>query len=132
MKKISVFLVIVFLLSGCSTHTYEDGYKDGYSDAKFELEAEYELYLDERYLDGYSHGFDRVANSKSDAESYACDRSVYHPEEALMIIDAYESEEPYWRNGDPITQQDYSDAARSLYYFYEYYFNGEFSYFQDP
>lgn len=132
MRRLFFALVMVLLLCGCSTHTYEDGYQDGFNDASFELETEYEWYLSESYREGYTDGYDRIKESRSAAEYYACDRAVYHPEEALMIIDAYENNEPFWNNGNPPSYQEYMDAARSLYYFYEYYFNGEFNEFEDP
>lgn len=136
MKKCLLFLIVAVIASlvlpACSTQTYEDGYREGYQDARFEIESEYDLYVAERYLEGYSDGYSRIKDSFSDAEYYACDHSVYHPEEAMWIIDTYESCEPYWRNGAPITEQEYMDAVKSLYYFYEYYFNGEFSHYQDP
>lgn len=132
-KRIVLYCIIISLfLIGCSSRTYEDGYNDGFNDARFELETEYEWYWDEGYCEGYSDGFDRIADSRSDAEYYACDRAVFHPEEALMIIDAYENNEPFWGDEKPPSQQDYMDAARSLYYFYEYYFNGEFVNYRDP
>lgn len=126
-----IFLVSV-LLSGCKNNSYNSGFKEGYAAAKAEIGDQIDHQLEEIYLEGYSDGFAGIASSRTDAEYYAMDRSEFSPEEAMMIIDAYESNSPFWRNGDPPSYQDYANAARTLYHFYEYYFNGEFRHYQDP
>ena len=127
-----VILFCTFLMSGCSDSSYDEGYSDGYEAARSEMEDEIAWYIQEQYNEGYYDGYDRIKDSRSDAESYACVRSGFSPEEALMVIDAYENGEPFWNNGDPPSEEEYQDAARTLYFFYKYYFDGEFSIYEDP
>lgn len=60
------------------------------------------------------------------------DRSEFSPEEAMMVIDSYENGTPFWNDGEPASEEDYQNAARTLYYFYQYYYNGEFSHYESP
>lgn len=137
MSKRKAFIAVLFLLAVCvaicadffcrNTHprneppVYDSGYNDGLSIGR-------EIGYDEGYADGYN----TISLSRSDAENYACENSPYHPEDAVRIIDAFESNEPFWNDGKIPSQQDYIDAVHSLYYFYEYYFNGEFCNYCTP
>lgn len=58
MKKFCLILVIVFLLCGCSTGTYEDGYEEGYRSGYSTAEAELEYQIDEEWYDGYEFGYE--------------------------------------------------------------------------
>lgn len=126
---------MLIFLSGCSSSYgkgYTAGYSDGYNDARVEFNYDIESIIEEQYYTGYKDGYDRIAESRNAAEYYAMERSVFSPEEAMMIIDSYENGTPFWENGQSASEEDYQNAARTLYYFYEYYFDGEFSYYEFP
>lgn len=97
---------------------------------------EYELTVDEKievarkagYKEGFEDGFDEgsvygwedrmgeVAEYFVDgATEYAISNSGMHPEEALYILD------------EGGTAEELSDAIGSLYYFYLYFYNSEYS-----
>ena len=127
LSMLAVFCAILADFSGKHSQpmeenrTYDSSYEAGLSIGK-----------DIGYEEGHSDGYATIRFSRSDAEHYACSNSLYHPEEAMMIIDAFENNEPFWSNGEAPSQQDYMDAVRSLYYFYEYFYNGDFSNYRDP
>lgn len=126
---IALCLVLAFCLPSCERKNttndeyygdYHDGYVDGYDDAVSENDI-YEAYR-EGYNDAYSRFEDGVL---SDAIDYVKKYSEWHPEEALCIIDAYESGELAF--GQMIvSEEDYKEAIKSLYHYYEYYYNSCF------
>lgn len=123
MKKataiIAVWIILCFL-SACSMETYDDGYEDGYSDGYSDAE-------DEEFFDGYDIGYDDGKRDGSwleeDAIDYVREHSDWHPEEAVEVIEAYQNNEPFWRDGSPPSYEEYLDAIDSLIYFYDYFYS---------
>lgn len=136
MRKYCALVILLFFLSGCSSSSYEKGYeagyREGFSDAEVMFDYDMDSIIDEQYYAGYMRGYNRIDDSFSDAEIYALDRSEFSPEEAMMVIDSYENGTPFWNDEDPASEEDYQNAVRTLYYFYQYYFNGEFSHYENP
>ena len=104
---------------------YDEGYEEGSSSG-------YYTGYDEGYSEGYSKGYDEGYNEgysevmahfeniiEYDAIHYAREYSIFHPEEALCIIDDYE-------NGEPVTEEDYNEAIESLYRYCEYLYYKEY------
>ena len=127
---VSIILTIMtfcFVLTSCSSKQKESNdalYQDGY-------DAGYDIGFDEGYNYGRVDGafFDRDDNMaeiaydlEDEAVHYVVDQGGWHPEEAWMIIDAYQNNEPFYKNGSPPSEQDYLAAIDSLIYFYEYFY----------
>ena len=123
MKRLKSFFVIalcVFLTACYEGDGYESGYDDGCSAARDEL-SEYGY---EMYKRGYDEAYRDIVEEIIDYEAvhYARNFSNWHPEEAMGIIDCYESGDRYY--GDiPITEEDYRDAIKSLYHYYAYFYS---------
>ena len=96
--------------------TYDTGYEEGKS-------IGYDIGYDDGYNMGYEEGKNLISESEDDATKYAKRFSEWHPEEAMMIIDAYENNEPFLGDSPP-SENDYRNAIQSLYHFYEYYYCG--------
>ena len=133
MKKLHKIMLALTLcimcLSSCQkkdTHKeeyygdYHDGYVDGYNDAISENDV-YKAYC-EGYNDAYGR-FEYVV--LPDAIDYVQKYSKWHPEEALDIIDAYESGELAF-GSMKVSEDDYKEAIKSLYLYYEYYYNSNY------
>ena len=124
MKKWVAILSVLALIvcSSCSgkIHSYEDGYDDGFRDGR--SEGEYYGYED-GYEDGYEIGNENYREHgwwfEEQAVARAREYSSFHPVEAMEVIDAYENNKPIY--GSIPTEDDYNDAIKSLYYFYEYF-----------
>ena len=128
MKKFFLLVaLIVFVafstLSCASPSGYEEGYDDGYSAAKEKFsEHGYEM---------YQKGYDEATGDFVDgiiewrAIRYAKENGGWHPEEAMCIIDAYESGSMFYGK-TPITEKDYKDAIKTLYYYYEYFYGNHY------
>ena len=127
---VSIILTIMtfcFVLTSCSSKqaasnsvSYQDGYDKGY-DSGFD-----EGYNYGREDDAFFNRDDNMAEIAYDLEyeavHYAVEQGGWHPEEACMIIEAYQNNEPFYKNGSPPSEQDYLDAIDSLIYFYEYFY----------
>lgn len=121
--------ILFFCLSSCSGEDafddedngdYYDGYVDGYNDAV----SENDVY--EAYRDGYNDAYYRFEDGVlSDAIDYVQKYSKWHPEEALYIIDAYESGELAFGKME-LSEDDYKEAINSLYLYYEYFYNSNY------
>lgn len=91
---------------------YEEGHWDGY---------------DSGYDEGYSYGYEDGLNEVEwKAISYAKENGGWHPEEAWMIIEAYQNNEPFYSDGSMPSEQDYLDAINSLIYFYDYFYSARY------
>jgi hypothetical protein len=102
MKKLVSIVACVVLIFGLSS--CEENKKSALSRSEL-----YEAGFKEAYGEFY-HAIDY------EAVHYAKDNGGWHPEEAMCIIDAYE-------NGEGYTEEEYREAVRSLYCFYEYFYN---------
>lgn len=126
MRKFFPFLLVIFImfLSSCqlSNDYYESGYFDGYDDGFADALSSIDPLdivddIDSQYL------FFRTAPELEDNAIYhAREYSDWSPEEAMCVIEAYESGEKYY-GSYPITEDDYRNAIRSLYYFYDYFYS---------
>jgi hypothetical protein len=138
MKKLTALfaiLIVLCFLSSCAYETYEDGYADGYSDGYFDAETEMQYQLEEEFLDGYDWGYEEgyweAEKEYSDygwllefdAMHYAREQTGWQPEEAWMIIEAYQNNESYYVDGSSPSEEDYLDAIDTLIYFYDYFFS---------
>ena len=113
---ITLCVVLIFCLSSCRTQkTNEDGYGDGNT-------SYHSRHSGEMYQEGYNEAYrDFVYDIiQYEAVRYAVEHGGWHPEEAMAIIDAYENGQSYYGT---ITEKDYKDAVRSLYCYYEYFYN---------
>ena len=125
MKKLlaALLLLSLFFVSSCSNnvHTYKDGYDDGYEDGLHN--GRYAGYED-GYEDGYEAGSENYKEHgwwfEEQAVDHAREYSEWHPEEAMEVIDAYENGKPVY--GSVPTLDEYRDAVKSLYYFYDYFY----------
>ena len=125
---IALCIALIFCLPSCRVSKsngddYMKGYDDGYLDG-ISMNSEEEFM---KYMCGYEEAYDDfvegVINNK--AISYAREESAWHPEEALCIIDWYEKGYSYCGNY-PITENDYKEAVKSLYRYYEYFYNARY------
>lgn len=131
MKK-RLFLILlcstlIFGLSSCDKQEssyngeYDDGYQEGHWDG---FDDGYDEGLWEGYKEGFDEAYYRFENlSLHDAARYAEEYGGWHPEEAMEIIDAYENDELAFGKMS-VTEEDYKKAAKSLYLYYEYFYNG--------
>lgn len=128
MKKFLILAMCVFLcfaLTSCESESeseiesaYLSGYDDGYSLAS-DIMLEYGR---NRYAAGYDEAYNDLKWIADDnAVHYAREHSKWHPEEAMCVIDAYESGN-YYYGKDPITEKDYKEAIKSLYYYSSYFY----------
>lgn len=111
-----------------SESIYQDAYDSGYN---IGYDRGREVGYEAGYDDGASYGwFDDIANPASYLEDEAVDYvrkyCEWHPEEAMTIIEAYQSGIPAFE-GDPVpSYQEYLEAIESLKYFYIYFYNREY------
>ena len=133
MKKlllmITIILALFISLSSCvSEKTYDDGYFDGYEEGYNEghlyAKDEYSEHSFDMYKEGYDEAYEDFLNDivHDAAVFYAKEKGGWHPEEAMCIIDAYESGGMSYGQM-PITEEDYKAAVHSLYYYYEYFYD---------
>ena len=106
------FLVLTMCLSLCFCLTACNGDSIDVSEYGYEM---YEAGYDEAYGD-----FEDIIQYK--AIKYARNFSEWHPEEAMCIIDAYESGDFYYGSAT-ITEEDYKEAVASLYHYYAYFYS---------
>lgn len=126
-------VVLIFCMSSCDNsyeNGYHDGYEDGYSDAGIEKydygDDMYSRGVDDGYDEAYDEVYDYFVNIiEHDAVHYAKEKGGWHPEEAMCIIDAYENGTLAF-GSMPITEEDYKEAVKSLYFYYEYFYGGEY------
>lgn len=145
---VAVLFTLVICLLSCSyegtyDEGYSEGYDDGYSDAKFEMEClieeeylgRYDSGYDNGYWDGYLEGsregwIDRLEDPgrylEDEAVHYARKYSEWHPEEAMVIIEAYQNNEPLPDENSVPSKQDYLEAIDSLIYFYDYFYSARY------
>lgn len=129
MLSIALCAALVFAFSACKRKDstgneyygdYHDGYVDGYNDAVYENDVY------EAYREGYNEAYGRFEYAVlSDAIDYVQKFSKWHPEEALDIIDSYESGELAFGTME-VSEDDYKEAIKSLYLYYEYYYNSNY------
>lgn len=100
---------------------YEDGFDQGYYEGREDGE---DMGQDEGYWDGYhegsQYGWEDNIHEVADyfaggAVDFAIEHGGMHPEDAASIIE----------NGG--TKSEYEAAARTLYYYFMYFFNCEYS-----
>lgn len=132
MKKhcaiLSVIAILLCCLSSCGKSDYardreakeeaiyQRGYEDGYDEGYFDGSDDGWMYNIEepgRYLE-------------EEAVDYARKQSGWTPEEAWMLIDAYQNQEPWYEDGSVPSEQDYLDAINSLIYFYDYFYSKKY------
>lgn len=133
-KGVYLLLVMTFMIfSACSENNYyQEGYDVGF-DAGFD-EGFSKGYLegktdsrDSGYRDSYDEpeiGLARYAQELEwDAVHFVTDAGGWHPEEAWMLIEAYQNNEPFYSDGSVPSDQDYLDAIESLIQFYDYFYS---------
>lgn len=107
--------------------TYDAGYEEG-------LSVGQENGYDEGYNEGYNNGYEIGRDERYDfgwyfeekAIDYVREHNQWHPEEALMIIEAYQNNEPFYQDGSPPSEHDYNDAIESLMLFYDYFYSSKY------
>ena len=123
---------IVTVASSCNKHTVpevDDSYYDGYGEGYDEGYEEGLVYgYDCGHDDGVYYDWDDNIGEigryfEDEAVYYAKDQSGWRPEEAWMLIEAYQNNEPFYQDGSPPSEQDYIDAIDSLMYFYDYFYS---------
>ena len=94
---------------------YNEGYDVGYEEGQWDGHTDgwHEGY-DEGHKDACAD-FEEIINY--DAVFYAKEYSEFHPEEAMQIIELYESEEAI------ITESEYKEAVKSLFYYSKYFYH---------
>ena len=117
-------MCIAFLTSCEVAKTYEDGYYEGFDDGYFDASMEYDGHSFEMYAKGYDESYGDFVEGVIEYKAirYVREGSEWHPEEAMCIIDCYEKGLNYCGNY-PITEKDYKEAVKSLYRYYEYFYN---------
>lgn len=146
MKKIAfvICLAIVVTMSSCNySESYQDaydsgyacGYDDGWVDGATDSDLQWFSYVDdvraEEYDSGFSEGYRAGFNSfawlaEDDAVDYAKSHGGWHPEEAWMIIEAYQNNAPFYSDDSLPSEQDYLDAIQSLIFFYDYFYSAKY------
>ena len=138
-----VGLIILGVVTGISDfpksrdNEYEDLYIDGYSVG---YDDGYSVGYDEGLSIGWDYGHDEgiyydwadnVAEIgcyfEEDAVHYAKDHGGWHPEEAWMIIEAYQNSEPFYEDGSSPSEQDYLAAIDSLIDFNDYFYSARYT-----
>lgn len=126
MKKIAAIITLVFFaisLSACGLKPYESDYDEGY---EYGYEYGYERGYESGFEDGYSEGQMDGSAIEYEGIYYAVDNSGWSPEEAMIIIDAYQNGKPFWGDGSLPSHKDYLDAINSLIYFYDYFYSAKY------
>ena len=122
-------LLLMCLLSCGYQGTYDDGFEDGYDEGYFDAMIKFEDYYDHGYEDGYWEGsqngwIDNIVEPgiylEDEAVHYARQYSEWHPEEAMAIIDSYQTKVPI--DGTLPSYYEYLDAIESIVRFYEYFY----------
>ena len=119
-------LILLFSLSSCENKdSYHDRYETGYIDGERDG---FDDGYDEGHWEGYKEGFGEAYYrfeeiALHDAVRYAEEYGGWHPEEAMEIIDAYENDELAFGKMS-VTEEDYKKAVKSLYWYYEYFYDG--------
>ena len=106
---------------------YDAGYEIGYQQGSEESYSEYEL--EESFDAGYDYAIENclyedeiIWRIEEDAVHFARHNSEWHPEEALVIIESYQNNEPFNEDGSPPSWEDYTAAIQTLVSFYEYFY----------
>lgn len=136
MKKLLICLCAVLLLTSCggdSKVEYKDPnlyrYENDYEEESSSWEDGYEAGYDEGFYEGYNQGFNEMENAVAEAIDYA---EYFHPEEAMWIIEMYQTKVSYHPDGSLPTKEEYLQAIDSLVDFYEYFYNWEYQNNYDP
>ena len=103
----------------------EDDYYDGYDEG---YDKGYENGYDEGFHYGYDEGFNEIEDIIDDAEFAA---NCFHPEEAVCIIEMYQTKVSYYSDGSLPTKEEYLEAIDCLVSFYEYFYNEDYTCFYD-
>lgn len=127
---------VISVVSSCSEHNevkhndsyyeaYSDGYNEGYDEGYDEgLEIGYDYGHDDGIYYDWEENIDEIGwYFEEEAIDYAIENGGWHPEEAWMVIEAYQNNASFYQNGSPPTKQDYLDAINSLIYFYDYFYS---------
>lgn len=140
MKKLIAMITLSLLLcslSACTQGAYESSYQEGYSDGYSAAEIEMEYLLEEEFLEGYDLGYEEgywdakqeysdYWELEQEAIHYAREYSEWSPEEAWMVIEAYQNNEPFHVDGSSPSKEEYLDAIDSLIYFYDYFYSRKY------
>ena len=133
MKKLLLCLCAVLLLTSCDGDDgmeYKDPnlyrYDDYYEDSE---DNSYETGYLEGFYEGYDQGFNEIENAVEEAIDYA---EYFHPEEAMWIIEMYQTKVSYYPDGSLPTKEEYRQAIDSLIDFYEYFYNCKYENNYDP
>lgn len=140
--SIPIIIYISFLVFGVSSMFTSCGKKEQVDLSNSNYDSSNWMYneaYDEGYNDGYDEGhyngiyFDWEENIceiatelEYEAVFYAKENGGWHPEEACMIIEAYQNNKPFYQDGSPPSKQDYLDAIDSLKYFYDYFYSARY------
>lgn len=104
---------------------YDDGYSEGYDEG---LSIGRDYGYEEGIDDGWIDNIEEPANYlEYEAVHYAIDHGGLHPEEAWMLIEAYQNNEPFYEDGSSPSEQDYIAAIDSLIYFYDYFCSARYA-----
>ena len=133
-KTLCTLIVLIGILCLCScsikcqdTSRHSDGYLQGYADAMEQREEQCEDAI-QNFVDNIkctdTYG-DVALMLQEDAIDYVRETCDWHPEEAIYIIQAYESGEKYY-GSHLITEADYHEAIRTLCRFYSYFLEQEY------
>lgn len=128
MLNLALCVGILFCLSSCSKQkTYEEGYNDGYEDGYIDASNELSDYGFDMYQEGYDEAYGDFVYGiiEDEAVHYAVEHGGWHPEEAMCIIDAYENGEMAFGSMS-VSEEDYKEAVKSLYFYYEYFYGGSY------
>lgn len=124
MKKIisliAVLALTVICLTACGLEPYKSDYDEGY-------DYGYDYGYERGYEDGYEEGKLDGSVLEEEGIHYAREHSGWSPEEAMYIIDAYQNDKPFWKDGSPPSHKDYLEAIESLIYFYDYFFSAKYN-----
>lgn len=124
---IMAIMLFGIVLSSCSSkqessndELYQDGYDAGY-DIGFDEGYEYGR-VDGAFFDRDDNMAEIACDLEDEAIHYVVEQGYWHPEEACTIIEAYQNNTAYYKNGSSPSKQDYIKAVDSLICFYNYFY----------
>ena len=127
MRKILTFVVVFAItmgLSACSLDPYKSDYDEGYD---FGYEVGYDYGYERGYEDGYDEGKLDGSALEEEGIHYAREHSGWSPEEAMYVIEAYQTGKSCWKDGSLPSHEEYLDAIESLIYFYDYFYSVKYN-----
>lgn len=137
-----LFAVLSIFLTACSNGNYDRGYQEGYAAGYSAGSADTRLEIEDDYARGYEDALSEVGSQAypeglsetdletilgviRDAEIYASENSENDTETAMDIVQSYLNNRPNYF-GEWSTSQDFEEAAKTLYYFFEYFYGSHY------